>query len=571
MGPHCAAGNAAPMLPTPLFPTRAVAALNAVAQALLFPAAFTLNLLLDLRPTTAQRRLRCRWVDVAARAALGSLLAVLLLLAMPAAVVGLLLWLPAQRARRPFAYSCWVPEGPAMPWDGRRRREFTFVSANVCLLPSGLAKFSNLGQTGSRARFLASSLVPQCPTDRQPLVGSGDAKGWGYGGTRTERRGDGGAATEIPRDPKEGLRVTPKEPSEDNRREAVIDMAGDGVKGTPWAPTTTHTPWGGVKDTSKDPTVDTPMGKDTPWNPSKATPRHRDPPMDEDTPWDPSRATPMDKATPWDPTSATPMDKATPWDPTRAVPMDKDTPWDPTSTTPMDKATPWDPTSATPMDKDTPWDPTRVAPMDKATRWDPTRAAPMDKDTPKDSTSATPRHRDPLQPTFLGSSPQLWERFPPDADFVCLQEVFDPMAEAVLCRQLGLRYPHVFHGVGAGGLHDGGLKLLGSGLLVAARYPPLAASFYCYPNGAGEDALAAKGLLCIQVLLGSQDGRRVLGYLSCTHLQAPERDTAVRSEQLRAALRWGRHFREQHTNTGDVVAFDVLCGDLNFDNCSHGG
>ena len=180
------------MLPTPLFPTRAVAALNAVAQALLFPAAFTLNLLLDLRPTTAQRRLRCRWVDVAARAALGSLLAVLLLLAMPAAVVGLLLWLPAQRARRPFAYSCWVPEGPATPWDGRRRREFTFVSANVCLLPSGLAKFSNLGQTGSRARFLASSLVPQCPTDRQPLVGSGDAKGWGYGGTRTERRGDGG-------------------------------------------------------------------------------------------------------------------------------------------------------------------------------------------------------------------------------------------------------------------------------------------------------------------------------------------------------------------------------------------
>uniref|UniRef100_A0A8V0X7A6 sphingomyelin phosphodiesterase n=1 Tax=Gallus gallus TaxID=9031 RepID=A0A8V0X7A6_CHICK len=328
------------MLPTPLFPTRAVAALNAVAQALLFPAAFTLNLLLDLRPTTAQRRLRCRWVDVAARAALGSLLAVLLLLAMPAAVVGLLLWLPAQRARRPFAYSCWVPEGPAMPWDGRRRREFTFVSANVCLLPSGLAKFSNLGQTGSRARFLASSLVPQYPTGPK-----------------------GGA----PGDPKGAIRGQPK------------------------------------------------------------------------------------------------------------------------------------------------------------------------------------------------------------GDFVCLQEVFDPMAEAVLCRQLGLRYPHVFHGVGAGGLHDGGLKLLGSGLLVAARYPPLAASFYCYPNGAGEDALAAKGLLCIQVLLGSQDGRRVLGYLSCTHLQAPERDTAVRSEQLRAALRWGRHFREQHTNTGDVVAFDVLCGDLNFDNCSHGG
>uniref|UniRef100_A0A8V0X7P1 sphingomyelin phosphodiesterase n=1 Tax=Gallus gallus TaxID=9031 RepID=A0A8V0X7P1_CHICK len=451
------------MLPTPLFPTRAVAALNAVAQALLFPAAFTLNLLLDLRPTTAQRRLRCRWVDVAARAALGSLLAVLLLLAMPAAVVGLLLWLPAQRARRPFAYSCWVPEGPAMPWDGRRRREFTFVSANVCLLPSGLAKFSNLGQTGSRARFLASSLVPQCPTDRQPLVGSGDhggggagdAGGWGYGGTQMERRGDGGG---------------------------YGGYGGWGEWGGQWVELG-RTQWG--SDGGPNECHHGGLNGCSRGGPNGC--HHGGP--------------------------------------------------------------------------------------NGCSHGGPNGAAPMDKDTPKDSTSATPRHRDPLQPTFLGSSPQLWERFPPDADFVCLQEVFDPMAEAVLCRQLGLRYPHVFHGVGAGGLHDGGLKLLGSGLLVAARYPPLAASFYCYPNGAGEDALAAKGLLCIQVrvLLGSQDGRRVLGYLSCTHLQAPERDTAVRSEQLRAALRWGRHFREQHTNTGDVVAFDVLCGDLNFDNCSHGG
>lgn len=35
-------------------------------------------------------------------------------------------------------------------------------------------------------------------------------------------------------------------------------------------------------------------------------------------------------------------------------------------------------------------------------------------------------------------------------------------------------------------------------------------------------------------------------------------------------LRWLHQFRQAEQLDGDLVAFDVLCGDLNFDNCSSG-
>lgn len=90
--------------------------------------------------------------------------------------------------------------------------------------------------------------------------------------------------------------------------------------------------------------------------------------------------------------------------------------------------------------------------------------------------------------------------FPPNMDIVCLQEVFDPRASAHLCRFLGPQYEHIVYDVGTYGLHAGpALKLLNSGLFLASRYPLLAVEFHCYSNASGEDALAAKGLLCAQV------------------------------------------------------------------------
>ncbi|XP_074243368.1 sphingomyelin phosphodiesterase 5 isoform X1 [Saimiri boliviensis] len=175
---------------------------------------------------------------------------------------------------------------------------------------------------------------------------------------------------------------------------------------------------------------------------------------------------------------------------------------------------------------------------------------------------------------------QPWPRAPRGAlvaslplglDFVCLQEVFDLRAARRLVNRLAPDLGPVLYDVGTFGLQPGPhLKLLGSGLLLASRYPLLRASFRCFPHARGEDALASKGLLSAQAQLGSLDGRRVVGFLHCTHLQAPAEDGPLRSKQLTLLLDWAEQFEAQSDHSGDVVAFSVLLGDLNFDNCSKG-
>ncbi|KAM6141760.1 sphingomyelin phosphodiesterase 5-like [Phoenicopterus ruber ruber] len=363
------------------FPNRALAALDCLAGGLLAPSFWAVNHLLDLQQTTAERRQqlqrRCGWCrGCTGRALAGLACTALLLLSLPLAALGLLLWLPVQATRRPFAYQYTAGTAPAEPWDLRQGRTFTFLSANVCLLPSGLAKFSNLGRTPQRAAYIARHLAPAPPGPpgaRAGLVEPQHGEANSYGGTlHTPQRPPGSVTVEVPAEAAE---------------------------------------------------------------------------------------------------------------PVPAV---------------------------------------------------------------------------------------LSERFPSDADFICLQEVFDAGAAASLRRRLGGTFPHVLSEVGARGLRGGRLKLLDSGLLLASRYPLLAARYRGFPNGAREDALAAKGLLAVQVLLGSAQGQRVVGYVGCTHLQAPAADAAVRDAQLTLGLRWLQLFREEQEQRGDVVAFDVLCGDLNFDNCSPG-
>ncbi|XP_054254596.1 sphingomyelin phosphodiesterase 5-like [Indicator indicator] len=370
-------------LPQSPFRYRALAALEVVAEGLLAPAYWALNHLLDLQPTTAERgrqqQQRCgQCCGCARRAVVAMACATLLLIWLPVGVLGLLLWLPLQASRRPFAYQYTVGTVPVQPWDLRQCRTFTFLSANVCLLPSGLAKFSNLGQTPQRAAYVARHLAPAAPEpagDRASLVEAWHGDANSYGGTLGTSGRDSGSV--------------------------VVEM----------------------------------------------------PLMEESV---------------------------------------------------------------------------------------------------------------PLVP------PVLSERFPADADFVCLQEVFDPVAATILRRCLAGTFPHLLWDVGARGLWHGQLRVLGSGLLLASRYPLLAAGYHGFPNGAGEDALAAKGLLLAQVLLGRARGQRLVGYVACTHLQAPAADATIREEQLTLMLRWLWQFRQAEQRHGDLVAFDVLCGDLNFDNCSSG-
>ncbi|XP_012904899.1 sphingomyelin phosphodiesterase 5 isoform X3 [Mustela putorius furo] len=158
---------------------------------------------------------------------------------------------------------------------------------------------------------------------------------------------------------------------------------------------------------------------------------------------------------------------------------------------------------------------------------------------------------------------------PAGLDFVCLQEVFDLRAAQRLVRRLAPYLGPVLYDVGSFGLQPGPhLKLLGSGLLLASRYPLLRAAFRCFPHARREDALASKGLLSAQAQVGILDGRRIVGFLHCTHLHAPSGDAPLRCQQLTLLLDWIQQFEAQSRPGGDAVAFSVLLGDLNFDNCS---
>ncbi|XP_006019123.1 sphingomyelin phosphodiesterase 3 [Alligator sinensis] len=165
--------------------------------------------------------------------------------------------------------------------------------------------------------------------------------------------------------------------------------------------------------------------------------------------------------------------------------------------------------------------------------------------------------------------------FPANLDFLCLQEVFDKRAAEKLKEQLHHYFEYILYDVGVYSCHGCcSFKFVNSGLLFASRYPIMDATYHCYPNGKGTDSLASKGALFLKVQVGStpQD-QRIVGYISCTHLQALAGDTTVRCEQLDLLQDWLADFRKSTSssstaNPEELVAFDVICGDLNFDNCS---
>lgn len=51
----------------------------------------------------------------------------------------------------------------------------------------------------------------------------------------------------------------------------------------------------------------------------------------------------------------------------------------------------------------------------------------------------------------------------------------------------------------------------------------------------------------------------------------PTADGPIRFQQLSLCLLWVQLFQDSLAQPEDVVAFDIFCGDLNFDSCSPGG
>lgn len=163
--------------------------------------------------------------------------------------------------------------------------------------------------------------------------------------------------------------------------------------------------------------------------------------------------------------------------------------------------------------------------------------------------------------------------FPANVDILCLEEVFDKRAAQKLTQALRPVFGHILYDVGVYACQPpcrcSSFKFLNSGLFLASRFPVLEAQYHCFPNSRGEDALAAKGLLSAKVLIGqSSKQKRVVGYFNCTHLHAPEGEGEIRCEQLNMVTKWIGDFQAANTFPDEDVAFDVLCGDLNFDNCS---
>ncbi|XP_003454443.1 sphingomyelin phosphodiesterase 5 isoform X1 [Oreochromis niloticus] len=163
--------------------------------------------------------------------------------------------------------------------------------------------------------------------------------------------------------------------------------------------------------------------------------------------------------------------------------------------------------------------------------------------------------------------------FPANVDILCLEEVFDKRAARKLTNILKLEFGHILYDIGVYACQPpcrcSSFKFFNSGLFLASRFPVLEAQYHCFPNGRGEDALAAKGLLSVKVLIGqNQKQKRVVGYFNCTHLHAPEGEGEIRCIQLNMVTKWIAEFQAAHKLPDEDVVFDVLCGDFNFDNCS---
>lgn len=156
--------------PSP-FPHSALHALHGLARALLFPAYWALDRLLLGCWAPAARGRGPRWLSTAAVAGAALLL---LLLSLPLALPGLLLWLPLQIWRRPFCYQppplC---RAPPVPWRPPNELAgcFGFLSAKLCLLPDGLARFSNLRHSQRRAEAVGAVLLTGLRPSRHEAMG----------------------------------------------------------------------------------------------------------------------------------------------------------------------------------------------------------------------------------------------------------------------------------------------------------------------------------------------------------------------------------------------------------------
>ncbi|KAL8615326.1 hypothetical protein ACOMHN_038065 [Nucella lapillus] len=165
---------------------------------------------------------------------------------------------------------------------------------------------------------------------------------------------------------------------------------------------------------------------------------------------------------------------------------------------------------------------------------------------------------------FVGG---LSSRFP-RLDVLCLQEVFDWNYNKTLRKELHKVFPYIIHDVGVWSWQSN-YFMVNSGLMMASRHPVLDVEFKFFPHCVSQCLFISKGLLMVKLLIGEEtDNRRQVGYVYTTHLQAYEGPGSVIVKQLDSIVEWTAEFRKKTADSRDVILFDVVCGDFNFDNLS---
>uniref|UniRef100_A0A3Q0S142 Sphingomyelin phosphodiesterase 3 n=1 Tax=Amphilophus citrinellus TaxID=61819 RepID=A0A3Q0S142_AMPCI len=438
----------------------------------------------------------------------------LLLASLPFALLGFIIWAPLQAARQPYLYTYCRPDkhqaeqGQAGGGVGEWRpqgRSFCFCSANVCLLPDSLARFNNLSDTHRRAREVGKRIH--------------------NGASRPQ------------------IKIYIDSPTNTSISAASFSSLATGFRRTSsldQRPDQTHTT-NGPADTEAEPATECPI------HPSGAT----------DCPVHPSSAPDCPLHT-----SGVQISISAP----EPDPQEEDA----------------ETGNHRPGEQGGAETGSMTASRESLTRYHGSDGGigissnNTLSHVPRTSIFKRPgRKRRHGDETF---DHEISAFFPANLDFLALQEVFDHGATTRLRRQLHRYFPYILSDVGRYGWKGccSRFKFLNSGLMLASRYPILDARYECYPNGRGEDALAAKGALFAKVHVGtSHQEQRVVGYVTCTHLHAIEGDASVRCEQLDLLLQWGAEFRQSSSVPPegekvleDLVAFDVILGDLNFDNCS---
>ncbi|MBW02877.1 Sphingomyelin phosphodiesterase 3, partial [Eschrichtius robustus] len=546
------------VLYTTPFPNSCLSALHAVSWALIFPCYWLADrLLASFIPTTYEKRQRADdpcYLQLLCTVLFTPVYLALLVASLPFAFLGFLLWSTLQSARRPYVYSRLEDKGPAggaallSEWKGTGPgKSFCFATANLCLLPDSLARLNNVFNTQARAKEIGQRIRngasrPQIkiyidsPTNTSISAASFSSL--------VSPQGSDGVARAVPGSIKRTASVEYKgdgghHPSDETANGLASGDPADGGSLEDACIVRIGGDEGGRPPEAVDPPAGGQARNGAGGGPRGQTPNQSQRDGDSGSLGSPSA-------------SRESLVKA------------------------------------------------RAGADGGGGEPGANSKLPYKASVAKKAAVRRRRHPDEAFDHEVSAF------FPANLDFLCLQEVFDKRAAAKLKDQLHGYFEYILYDVGVYGCHGCcSFKCLNSGLFFASRYPIMDVAYHCYPNGRSSDSLASKGALYLKLLLvlpefseapfgqllqnrafrpqrqqllrvqvgNTPHDQRIVGYISCTHLHALPEDSDIRCEQLNMLQDWLADFRKSTSsssaaNPEELVAFDVVCGDFNFDNCS---